>query len=173
MRVRVRYTKWGGHPHWECDTIRVGDDEWGAWLYSPTGTTLSRPGYAFDTEAPSITLISVDRPSTPTFWAWWAGPPHLRFAIYEDVTTLPVWAAPDSVTMVDLDLDVIRLKNGEVEVHDEDEFEQHRLTYNYPAQICESALRTCAQIRAGQLADAEPYASVGWRWLERAMAMCS
>jgi protein associated with RNAse G/E len=57
-------------------------------------------------------------------------------------------------------------------VHDEDEFEEHRQTYNYPAQICELALRTCAQIRTGQVSDAEPYAGVGWRWLERAMAAC-
>ena len=103
----------------------------------------------------------------------WYTPSKRRATIYEDVTTLPEWDTPDLVTMVDLDLDVIRLKTGEVEVHDEDEFEQHRLTYNYPAPICELALRTCAQIRAGQVSDVEPYASVGWRWLERAIADCA
>lgn len=170
MIVKVLYTKWGGLPHWECDTVLVGSDDWGAWLYSPTGTMLSRPGFVFETEAPSITLVSTDRPSTPTFWATWAGPPHLRFAIYEDVTTLPEWEAPDSVTMVDLDLDVVRLTSGEVEVQDEDEFAANRVELGYPARIYELARATCGQIRAGMIADAEPYASVGWRWLERAIA---
>lgn len=167
--VSVRYRKWDGRAHWSCETIRTADDQWGTWLYSPTGTELARPGRSFRTEAPSITLVSTAMASTPTFWALDLGPDHLGFEIYCDVTTRPVWADSGEVGIVDLDLDVVRLRTGETAVLDEEEFAEHRVILRYPEEIVALARASCAQVFAALCRNDEPYASVGRRRLDEAI----
>ena len=50
------------------------------------------------------------------------------------------------VTMVDLDLDVIRTFSGETRLLDEDEFELHRVELDYPAWMIDLARQTAAQL---------------------------
>lgn len=169
MTTRLRYTKWGGRPHWEFDARLLGADEWGQWLYSPPGTDFSRPGYGFVLSVGQVTLVSPDLAWTPAFFE--RGEPgggNHDFAIYVDMTTRPVWESPASVTMVDLDLDVVRYRSGRVAVLDEGEFAEHRVSYGYPDEICDLARTTCAEVAAAIRANDEPYASVGWNWLAQA-----
>lgn len=52
---------------------------------------------------------------------------------YVDMTSRPAWDGP-TVRAVDLDLDVIEALDRTVFVDDEDEFEEHRVAYGYPAR---------------------------------------
>jgi hypothetical protein len=53
--------------------------------------------------------------------------------IYVDITDAPVWPTAHEVTMVDLDLDVVRVRaTGAVEVVDEDEFAEHQVSLRLP-----------------------------------------
>lgn len=76
------------------------------------------------------------------------------------------------VEAIDLDLDVMR-RFGEREpiVDDEDEFEEHRITYAYPADLVSSARAETVWVEQQIRENAEPYASVAYSWLARVPAL--
>jgi protein associated with RNAse G/E len=45
--------------------------------------------------------------------------------------------------MIDLDLDVIRRRDGETTIDDEDEFLEHQVKMHYPPAIVEAAEASC------------------------------
>lgn len=159
--VRVRFTKWGGQPHWRYDMHRLGEDEHGVWLWAPAGIEAQRGheppktiSYAF------VKLI----PHDGWFTAIWnaAG----RYEVYVDIGTPAVWTE-DRVEMIDLDLDVVRLrKNGSVHVLDEDEFLEHQVALSYPPHIVDRARATTALLALAVAEHREPFGDVGTRWLE-------
>ncbi|MFC7720007.1 DUF402 domain-containing protein [Nonomuraea recticatena] len=61
-----------------------------------------------------------------------------KIDVYVDVTTVPEWR-DGAVTMVDLDLDVVRTKEGRVFVDDEDEFAEHQVLLGYPPEVIAQA----------------------------------
>ena len=67
--------------------------------------------------------------------------------------------------MVDLDLDVVLRVNGELLIDDEDEFEEHRQSLGYPAEIVTLAQSTTAGVFAAITAGDEPFHSLGQAWL--------
>jgi protein associated with RNAse G/E len=69
--------------------------------------------------------------------------------------------------VVDLDIDVIRYRDGRVEVEDEDEFAQHRDELGYPPEIVAGALAGAAELRAALAHGEEPFASHYLTWLAR------
>ena len=71
-----------------------------------------------------------------TFYEWEDHPDS--HDVYVDVTTVPVWDGP-TVTMIDLDLDVVREWSGDVFIDDEDEFADHRQRLGYPAEVVVAA----------------------------------
>jgi protein associated with RNAse G/E len=81
------------------------------------------------------------------------------------MTTPPVWDG-DDLTMVDLDLDVILLRDERgLVLDDQDEFEQHQVELGYPPEIIslaeDSADRVWAAIAAGEA----PYDGTADHWL--------
>jgi protein associated with RNAse G/E len=91
-------------------------------------------------------------------------------AAYVDITTPPSWSRDDHhgldvVSMVDLDLDVVLLVNGELLIDDEDEFEEHRHSLAYPAEIVTLATSTTAAVFDAVAAGDEPFRRVGHAWL--------
>ena len=78
-------------------------------------------------------------PFVATFYAR-GGTAHCD--VYVDITTVPVWSG-DTVTAVDLDLDVVRGWTGRVWVDDEDEFAAHRVRYAYPSDLVRLAVTSC------------------------------
>lgn len=50
--------------------------------------------------------------------------------------------------MVDLDLDVILGRDGSLVLDDEDEFDKHRVTLDYPADVVARARRAAADLMA-------------------------
>lgn len=166
--VRMVSTKWGGIPHWERPARRIGEDDFGTWLLIDAGVTLSRPGRTLISRVRSVSVISAELPYIPSFYATWEAPTaDVLSAIYVDMTTLPVWDG-DTVTSVDLDLDVVLRQSGEIHILDEDEFAEHQVSFGYPDHIVTLAQRTCDQVLADLTAKVEPYATVGWDWLKRA-----
>ena len=77
------------------------------------------------------------------------------------------WETPDLVTIVDLDLDVVRWADGRVELVDEDEFLEHQTSLGYPAWMIDRARAAAAQAVLAAENRVEPFGSAGKVWLER------
>jgi hypothetical protein len=160
--VYVRYGKWGGGRHYEFSMSRLAEDEHGVWLGAPAGTTIRRPGAEFPASTEWITCFARAAGWTASFY------PRDRhdIAAYVDITTPPSWSRDDDlgldvVSMVDLDLDIVLLANGELLIDDEDEFEEHRHSLGYPAEIVTLAQSTSKAVFDAVAAGAEPFGSVG------------
>lgn len=159
--VALRFTKWGDLPHWQLDARVLGEDEHGWWLGAPAGMPMSRPGVSTQTTAAIAVLLPRNAAHIASFYA--VGEP--AFDIYVDMATMPVWDG-HTVSAVDLDLDVLRLRDGTVVVDDEDEFLEHQVTLGYPATVVALAQASCDAVVTSMSADEEPWRSVGHRWVE-------
>ena len=83
------------------------------------------------------------------------------------MTTVPEWTGR-TVTMVDLDLDVVLGRDGSLVLDDEDEFEVHRVELGCPEEVVDLARRTADAVVAAIRAGTEPFGSVGDAWVARA-----
>lgn len=161
--VRVVYTKYDGSLHWNHPALRLGEDEHGVWLGCPTGTAMRR-----GSESPVVFghpfVLLIPRDS------WWTAcfnaEPN-KTEIYCDITTVPRWPDAGTVTMVDLDLDVIRRRSGRIFLDDEDEFAEHQVRYGYPADVIDSARRSADRLMTAVTSRAEPFADAHRDWIKR------
>jgi uncharacterized protein len=159
--IEVRYTKWGGKRHWRFAAEPLGSDEFGWWYGCPAGTSMRR-GFEEPVVVDYDFIVLV--PARGRWVASWNGPAHRRVAVYVDVTDGPI-RANGLVEAVDLDLDVIRLRDGSVELLDEDEFEEHQRLYGYPAEVITQARDTADELIAMITHRHEPFGEVGDAWL--------
>lgn len=159
-------TKWIARPHWVNPGVFLGRDRWGDWIGVPAGTHCSRPGFAFDTEVDSVSLVPAD--------GWWFSTfhrPGIWVATYVDITTPPSWDG-SAVRAVDLDLDVVRRGDGGVYVDDEDEFAEHQVSLYYPPDVIAGARQGCAEVHAAVLAERAPFdGATAQGWLDRLGAL--
>ncbi|MEE1746349.1 DUF402 domain-containing protein [Streptomyces sp. JV184] len=163
--VLVSVRKYDNSLHWHHSMVRLGEDEHGVWLGASIGTVYSKgaQGPVYATREARVMLFPRD--------AWWtalfqAAP--ARLDVYCDVTTPARWPHPGEVTMIDLDLDVCRIRDGgSVFVDDEDEFADHRVRYAYPPEVIARATATADLLRAALSADAEPFGSHWRSWLAK------
>lgn len=176
--IRVEVTKWGERPHWRFEGVWLGSDEYGEWLGFPAGTHNSRPGFAFDSQVDSVTLVPREGHWMATFHA-----PGIWCDLYVDMSTPARWDG-NVLRAVDLDLDVIRMAPaspgdspfapqnqragwGEVFVDDEDEFLEHQEAFGYPAEVVSAARAAADEVLAAVRAGAAPYDKTAHlRWLE-------
>lgn len=160
--VRVRFSKYDGALHWHFTAYRLGVDEYGTWLGCPAGTVMRRGTEVTVTwEVAQVCLVPEGR--------WWvanfnAAPYPTE--VYSDMATVPVWDG-DTVTAVDLDLDVVRRRDGTVAVLDEDEFAEHQLKYGYSKEVVAGARAAADEVYTAVAADAEPFATVYRTWLAK------
>ncbi len=63
--------------------------------------------------------------------------------------------------MVDIDLDVVRMADGTVEVVDEDEFHAHQAEMEYPPRLVDTVRATAARIAIAVENRHEPFGEVG------------
>lgn len=159
--VAVRFTKWGNHPHWELDARYLGEDEHGWWLGAPAGMPMSRPGVSTTTASAIALLVPRDAAYVASFY----GPEQPEFGLYVDMATVPVWEGR-TLRAVDLDLDVIRLRDGRVVVDDEDEFLEHQVSLGYPDRVVALAQASCDAVAGAVSAGEEPWRSAGHQWVE-------
>lgn len=168
--VHVRYTKWDGALHWHFDMTRMGEDEHGIWLGAPSGTPLRR-GDSLTRISPAFAALMPTGLWTAAFNEVTPDSPF-GYDIYIDVCTPPVWDG-DTVTAIDLDLDVVRTFDGEVRLEDEDEFVEHAATMEYPDHIVAAARAAAATMFTAVEAGDEPFDKVGQAWLATAIELSS
>jgi uncharacterized protein len=152
----VVYRKYDGSLHWHLTMQWLAEDEHGIWAGLPEGGTMRRG------EGPLIAINSAHVTLFPRD-AWWtavfnAAPEAVE--IYCDITTPVVWTTPRECTMVDLDLDVVRMRDtGAVELLDEDEFAEHQVAYGYPPDVIDRARRTADRLLVALGDGSEPFAT--------------
>jgi uncharacterized protein len=162
--VRLVFTKYDGSLHWHQTMQYLGEDEHGIWLGSRAGATAQRgdePPVRF--EAPSVQLVPADQ--------WWTSvfnDAPARVEVYCDISTPAQWRGPDEVTMIDLDLDVVRVRaDHRVFVDDEDEFAEHQIRYGYSPEVISRAEEAAAWLLEAVGARAEPFGSASEAWLDK------
>ncbi len=160
--VDVRFTKWGGGRHWGFPVTVLGVDALGVWCGAPVGTRLERPDAAFTSEFGWVTLFPTDRPWAASYY----DSPAQRIAVYVDVTTPAVWNGAE-VTLVDLDLDVIVTRDGDLLLDDEDEFAEHQVSLGYPQGIVQLARDSAEELMAAARDGREPFGAAAADWLAR------
>lgn len=169
--VRVVYRKYDGALHWHQTMRLLGSDGHGVWLGAEPGIR-ARRGHE-----PPITIPQAHVMLFPR-GVWWTAVFNSRHVgdgvapqdlttteVYCDITTPPGWPTTDEVTMLDLDLDVVRRYDGTVEVHDEDEFAEHRVRYGYPPDVVGNATAAAAWLAAALADRLEPFGTAYHRWL--------
>lgn len=159
--VTVVFRKYDGNLHWHFPTHLLGEDEHGVWLGMPTGT-IARRGHDHEhvEERNSALLVPRDQ--------WWTA--HFNqagtIAVYCDIATVPTWH-DNEVTMIDLDLDVVRTRDGSVYLDDEDEFAAHQVRYGYPPHVIETARRAADDLLDAVRGGTGAFGAAHGRWLER------
>ena len=158
------FIKYDGSLHWHQTMLYLGEDEHGIWLGARSGATAQRgnePPVRF--EAPSVQLIPAGQ--------WWTAvfnDPPARAEVYCDISTPAQWRSPNEVTMIDLDLDVVRVRaDHRVFVDDEDEFAEHQVRYKYPPDVISQAEQAAAWLLAAVSAGVEPFGSTSQAWLDK------
>lgn len=163
--VQIDFRKWNGKRHWQFAMQRLGSDEHGLWLWSPARS----PAQRGDEPVKHSTTINVklipDNKWWTAIWSWQG-----NNDLYVDIITPPSWSGT-TVTMVDIDLDIERSADGTVQILDEDEFARHKVEFEYPARLIDTARATAAQLAIAVEARHEPFGAVGERWLQRAVAL--
>ena len=159
--VRVVFRKFNGSLHWHQWTWFLDEDEHGVWLGAPPHSKARRGD-----EQPVIHqqahVLLFPRGS------WWTAAfndPPAKTEIYCDISTPPE-IGDDQVTMVDLDLDVLRRRNGTVLVDDEDEFAEHQVKYGYPPDVIRNAQASCDWL-VQHVATSEPFTTVFRTYLDK------
>ncbi|WP_203336199.1 DUF402 domain-containing protein [Nocardioides limicola] len=181
-RVRVEMTKWVDRPHWCFDAVHLGSDEHGRWLGLPAGTPLARPGVETHAALPQVVLV----PPTPggpgsggigsraallagldpeVGWIATFHPAGAPLSVYVDIVTPPVWDGT-VLRAVDLDLDVVRSPGGRVWVDDEDEFADHRVRWDYPADLVSHAAVSCEFVQSALRERVAPYDDTAAPWFD-------
>jgi protein associated with RNAse G/E len=161
--VRLVYRKFDGSLHWNYAVTPLGEDEYGRWVGATTGTDVFRgTTRTGPVDAPHVLLLPRD--------AWWTAcfnaAPH-RTEIYCDIATVPHWADETEITAIDLDLDVIRRRTGEVILVDEDEFAAHQVKYDYPADVVAEARASAEWLLAAVGGRVEPFGARYRHWLDQ------
>ena len=161
--VTLQFLKYPTAPHWRLDTFRLGDDEYGVWLGVPAGGVMQKGSEPpIETPRPFVVLVPENE--------WWTvvhTSPGSDAELYVDIAAPATWESPDRVTIVDLDLDVVRWADGRVELVDEDEFIEHQTALGYPAWMTDHARAAAAQAVLYAESRIEPFGSAGKVWLER------
>jgi protein associated with RNAse G/E len=161
--VHIDFRKWPDRKHWQFAMHRLGEDEHGTWLWSPPGIVARRGD-----EAPRVfSALNVKLITRDKWWTAIWNDRSPKVELYVDIATPARWE-DDRVTMIDLDLDIVRRRNGLVEVLDEDEFAEHRALYGYPPDIVDRARTATASVFLDVESHREPFGSVANSWLAAA-----
>jgi hypothetical protein len=161
--VRIEMEKWGSRPHWHIPGRWLGSDECGDWIGIPAGTLMVRPGLETLSEFDQVAVIPPDGPDDQRSYMATFHVPQADVRVYVDMATPPVWDG-SVVRSVDLDLDVVRGREGDVVVDDEDEFAEHQVAYGYPAEIVTLAEKSRDRVFAAILAEDAPFDGHHERW---------
>lgn len=159
--IHVDQRKWPDREHYQFEMNLLGRDQYGTWVHTPPGTLVRRgDDDPFRFAHGVISVVPDDE--------WWVASfyrGHAEIDLYVDIGTPPVWHGA-RLTYVDLDLDVIRLLDGTVEIIDEDEFEENRVVYDYPDELAVGAREAAERAVRLVTEQAEPFVAAADRWFE-------
>ncbi|MEV0899287.1 DUF402 domain-containing protein [Actinoplanes sp. NPDC049802] len=164
-RVELVLRKYDGRPHRSVTGLLLGDDEHGTWVGTPKGSTVH-----FSYGASPVEHTRHDAVRLIPHGAWWmamflAEPSDQE--IYCDVTT-PAVRSPGRITVIDLDIDVMRFRRGgQVLTEDEDEFEHHRREFGYPPEVVTRATAAAAHLHDALTRADEPFGTHAATWMTR------
>lgn len=161
--------KWPDVGYRAHDANVLGEDDHGTWLWVPGGTVVSDLRQDSTTLLPCdfLTLVPPDTWWTATYMFGWND-----IELYVDLATPANWS-PFGLTLVDMDLDVVRKTDGRVELWDEDEFLEHQVDMGYPADVVETVSETAAQLLDLVSARDDPFGGPPQRWLGVAQGVIS
>jgi hypothetical protein len=158
----VSFTKWGDRRHWYFEVEHLADDDHGRWFLGRPGIALQRGDEPPVLERDGFVMLV---PGVGDWIAFWNVDDDIE--IYVDVCR-DVAVAGTTITAIDMDLDVVRRRDGTVEVLDEDEFEEHGRLYAYPEGVAEEAVAVALDLVAAIKAERDPFSAVGSRRLAEA-----
>ena len=172
--VVARNRKWDGGAHWVVPGVQLGEDDHGWWIYQGRGEFISRPGAALHTLSDAVLLVPRDGAYASTFYD---DDNPGEFRVYVDLAWDLAWRrirnAPPGGTgavefhMVDMDLDVIRSSESGVFVDDEDEFEEHRASMDYPGWLVDAVREETTRLLAAVQDGSGPFGGIADEWLAR------
>jgi protein associated with RNAse G/E len=151
--VRVVYRKYDQRLHWHQWMRYLGEDQYGVWLGAPPNSVSQRGSEPEVAHSQAHVQLF---PRDKWFTAIFNDEPR-RTEIYCDITT-PVTFGEAEFTMIDLDLDVVKRRDGTIYVDDEDEFAEHQVMFGYPPDVIAAAQSTCDWL-VQAVATEEPFLS--------------
>jgi len=161
--ITVQFFKYPDVLHWRHEMQRLGEDQFGVWLGAPTGTVVQRGMEAPMTlDHPFVQLIP-----PASYWSLIYNGENHKYPLYIDIATTATWVDAQRVEMIDVDLDVVRYRDGSVALLDEDEFLDHQGRFNYPAWLVDRARTTAAELVMKVEAGVEPFGFVPGFWLDQ------
>jgi hypothetical protein len=165
--VALERRKWPDRPHYRHRGTVLGSDAHGVWLATHPQPFYVGDEFAFEAVTWAAQLV-------PHTGGWWAAflPHDAGFDLYVDIGTPPRWNGRH-VSMIDLDLDVVRWKGRPVEIADADEFATNAQTYCYPADVIADAQATADAILDAVRNERPPFDGTGRAWLGRALTSTS
>jgi hypothetical protein len=117
--------KFDGSPHRSAQALDLGTTQEGRWLFVMAGTPVTRPVHGdYNHPCDAVVLIPSKGLWIATWLVGWDPMLHVDIA-------RRVHVGSDRVVTIDLDVDVVRKRNGDVYVVDRDEFESHRKHFGY------------------------------------------
>jgi hypothetical protein len=134
--------------------IPLGADSFGDWTFCPAGT----PYRKADGQTTPMPSAGVQLFPDAHWTAWWWADRHW---IAADVCTPPT-RERDRRSYLDLEIDVIRLADGTVQVLDEDEFEQLAAAPGITRDVTDQARLTSDWLAAALKAQEDPFGTAGW-----------
>jgi hypothetical protein len=159
--------KWPDRGHYRFHATKLGEDEHGTWIAFPAGSLMAGgPNGDHYADHGFVAVVPRDRWYIATFFEP-PKKPDFGLEIYVDITTPATWISETHIMTVDLDLDVVRNRDGTLFIDDEDEFEEHRIAYSYPDDVVANATATASAMFDAIRAGAEPFGSAYKPWLNR------
>ena len=162
--VRLAFTKWDGRPHWYFDIDELGRDQYGRWFHVPPGRLLRRATELTIASAGFAVLVPDD--------GWWLAAFNQGdndVDVYVDLATEAIDDG-DTIRVVDLDLDVIRLRTGVTYIDDEDEFSEHQVAFGYPPDVVHTVRTTADRLLSLVDQRVEPFGEEAEGWVARAIS---
>lgn len=124
--------KFDGSPSRRAWAVDLGATDAGRWLLIEAGTAVERPhGRGYDHPCDAVALFPSSCLWTATWLAGWDP------ALYVDLAQVTKNEAGHVLT-VDLDVDVVRYRDGRVATLDVDEFDKNQRVLGYPTPLIDS-----------------------------------
>ena len=161
----VDWRKWPDLPYRRTPMQRLGTDALGTWLHAPRGTETW-----FASSGPATLPVSFLTlvPAGERWWfaTWMWGNRDIPIDVYIDIVHPPTWH-DGGPRVIDLDLDVVRYRDGRVIIDDEDEFADHQVSLGYPRDLIDGARDAADAMFAALSAGESPFGdeSTPWRAL--------